>query len=46
VLATEMSSRASLSSGRIEEESRYVVVEVAVWPGVAVHFGMPGTSSE
>jgi hypothetical protein len=26
--------------------SRYVVVEAAAWPGVAIHFGTPGASSE
>jgi hypothetical protein len=33
-------------SGRIEEEPRYVVIEVAAWPGVAVHFRTPSASSE
>jgi hypothetical protein len=29
-------------SGRIEEESRYLVVGASAWPGVAVHLGTPG----
>jgi hypothetical protein len=33
-------------SGRIEEESLYVVVEAAAWPGRAVHFGTLGASPE
>jgi hypothetical protein len=33
-------------SGRIEEESCYVVVEAGAWPGGAVHFGTSGASSE
>jgi hypothetical protein len=33
-------------SGRIEVESRSVVVEAATWPGGAVHFGTPGALSE
>jgi hypothetical protein len=45
-LAAGMSCRASLSVRAIEEESRYVVVEAAMWSGEPVHFGMPGASSE
>jgi hypothetical protein len=30
----------------IEVESYYLVVGAAVWPGVAVHLGMLGISSE
>jgi hypothetical protein len=33
-------------SGRIEEVSRYVVVEAAAWPSGAVHFGASGASSK
>jgi hypothetical protein len=33
-------------SGHIEEESHYVVVEVAMWPSGVVHFGTSGASSE
>jgi hypothetical protein len=33
-------------SGRIDVESRYLVVGADAWPGVAVHPGMLGTSSE
>jgi hypothetical protein len=33
-------------SWRIEEEQRYVVVEVVAWSGDVVHFGTSGTSSE
>jgi hypothetical protein len=33
-------------SGRIEVESCYLVVGAAVWPGVVVHLGMLGASSE
>jgi hypothetical protein len=33
-------------SGRIEGEPRYVVVEAAAWPGGAIHFGTPVSSSE
>jgi hypothetical protein len=32
--------------GRIEEGSRYVVVEASAWPGRAVHSGTPGAFSE
>jgi hypothetical protein len=32
--------------GHIEDEMCYVIVEVATWPGVAVHFGTSGASSE
>jgi hypothetical protein len=33
-------------SGRIEVESRYLVVGAAAWPGVPVHLGTLGISSE
>jgi hypothetical protein len=33
-------------SGRIDVESRYLIVGFVAWPGVAVHPGTLGTSSE